>query len=439
MRKDQLLQVIAEWLREMVFPPSTHREMPSLDLRKQRAILAVAGPRRAGKTYYLYQLIQDLMESKGILREDILFVDFEDYRLQGFGPPDVDNLFTAFQQLAGRQPRFLFFDEIQHVPQWNRILRTLHNRRGYTIVVSGSNSSLLSQEIATELRGRYEDILMLPFSFREVLHFHHVTFDAAMFHTSQRGQLIQAFDDYLQFGGFPETLSRERAPEKRKLLQTYYRTVFYKDILERYHIKARPVLDQMMGSFLESYSTTFSISTFEKQLKTAGLTGSKRTISNYLHFLEEAFFLITSEKFAYSQRKRMMNPKKVYLMDTGFALLGGAFTENRGYLLENVVALELLRRQRRMFYFKATQECDFILQEGRHPYEAWQVCWEVTPRNEQRELKGLFEAMRQYKIPKGGILTYDQEEVRTINGMNVPLMPVWKWLLLSRDEEKSFL
>jgi len=126
-------------------------------------------------------------------------------------------------------------------------------------------------------------------------------------------------------------------------------------------------------------------------------------------------------------------------MDTGFALLGGAFTENRGYLLENVVALELLRRQRRMFYLKAIQECDFILQEDRHPSEAWQVCWEVTPRNEQRELKGLLEAMRRHKIPKGRILTYDQEEARTINGMNVPLMPVWKWLLLSRDQEKSFL
>jgi predicted AAA+ superfamily ATPase len=375
--------------------------------------------------------MQDLMESKEILREDILFVDFEDYRLQGFGPTDVDNLFTAFQQIAGRQPRFLFFDEIQHVPEWNRILRTLHNRRGYTIVISGSNSSLLSQEIATELRGRYEDVLMLPFSFREVLHFNNILFDAAMFHTSQRGRLIQIFDDYLQFGGFPETLLREKAAEKRKLLQSYYRTVFYKDILERYNIKARPILDQMMGSFLESYSTTFSISTFEKQLKAAGLTGSKRTISNYLHFLEEAFFLITSEKFAYSQRKRMMNPKKVYLMDTGFASLGGAFSENRGYLLENVVALEFLRRQHQMFYYKGTQECDFILQEGKRPSEAWQVCWEVTPQNEQRELKGLLEAMRHYKIPKGGILTYDQEGVRTVNGTNVRMVPVWKWLLIS--------
>jgi predicted AAA+ superfamily ATPase len=363
-------------------------------------------------------------------------VDFEDYRLQGFGPSDVDTLFTVFQQLAGRHPKFLFFDEIQHVPHWNRILRTLHNRQRYKIVVSGSNSSLLSREIASELRGRYEDILMLPFSFREVLRFRNITFDSAMLHTSERGRLIQAFDDYLQFGGFPETLLRTESSEKRRLLHTYYRTIFYKDILERYSIKARSVLDQMMGSLLENYSRTFSISTFERQLKAAGLTGSKRTIANYLHFLEEAFFLLTSEKFAHSPRKRMMNPKKVYLMDTGFASLGSAFTENRGYLLENVVALEFLRRQRQMFYFKETQECDFILQEGRRPSKAWQVCWEMTPRNEQRELKGLLEAMRHYKIPKGGILTYDQGGVRSVNGKKVPMVPVWKWLLLSEHQER---
>jgi hypothetical protein len=430
MNRDQLLQVVGEWLRETVLPPMTTREVRPLDLRKQRAILAVAGPRRAGKTYYLYQLIQSLLESELAVRQDILLVDFEDYRLQGFGPHDIDTLFTVFQQLAGRSPRFLFFDEIQHLPDWNRVLRTLHNRQRYTIVVSGSNSSLLSREIATELRGRYEDILMLPFSFRETLRFRNMSFDSAMLHTSERGKLIQAFDDYLQFGGFPETLSREEPSEKRKLLQTYYRTIFYKDILERYSIKARSLLDQMMGSLLENYSRTFSISTFERQLKAAGLAGSKRTIANYLHFLEEAFFLLTSEKFAYSARKRMMNPKKVYLMDTGFASLGGAFSENRGHLLENVVALEFLRRQRQTFYFKETQECDFILQEGRRPSEAWQVCWEMTPQNEQRELKGLLEAMRRYKIPKGGILTYDQEGVRTVNGTNVRMVPVWKWLLV---------
>jgi hypothetical protein len=436
MNRDYLLQVVGEWLHEVTLPPLTAREMRSLNLRKQRAILAVAGPRRAGKTYYLYQLIQNLLESKEAVREDILFVDFEDYRLQGFGPPDVDTLFTVFQQLTGRYPRFLFFDEIQHIPDWNRILRTLHNRQRYTIVVSGSNSSLLSREIASELRGRYEDILMLPFSFREVLRFRNTSFDPAMLHTSERGRLIQAFDDYLQFGGFPETLSRSEPAEKRRLLQTYYRTIFYKDILERYSIKARSVLDQMMGSLVESYSRTFSISTFEKQLKASGLTGSKRTIANYLHFLEEAFFLFTTEKFAYSSRKRMMNPKKVYLMDTGFASLGSAFTENRGHLLENVVALELLRRQRQMFYFKEAQECDFILKEDRIPSEAWQVCWEMTPRNEQRELKGLIEAMRHYKIPKGGVLTYDQEGVRNKNGINIALVPVWKWLLLPEHQER---
>jgi predicted AAA+ superfamily ATPase len=232
MNRDQLFQVIAEWLRETVLPPLTPREELPLDLRKQRAILAVAGPRRAGKTYYLYQLIQSLLESKATSREDILFVDFEDYRLRGFGPPDIDTLFTVFQQLAGRHPRFLFFDEIQHLPDWNRILRTLHNRQRYTIVVSGSNSSLLSREIATQLRGRYEDLLMLPFSFREVLRFRKIAFDPVMLLTSQRGEVIRAFDDYLQFGGFPETLSKAEPSEKRRLLQTYYRTIFYKDILD---------------------------------------------------------------------------------------------------------------------------------------------------------------------------------------------------------------
>jgi predicted AAA+ superfamily ATPase len=131
---------------------------------------------------------------------------------------------------------------------------------------------------------------MLPFSFPEILRFHNITFDTAMLHTSQRGQLIQAFDDYLQFGGFPEILSRPGTPEKRKLLQTYYRTVFYKDILERHNIKAQPVLDQMMGSFLESYATIFSISTFEKQLKAAGLTGSKRTIEIIFTSWKKPFF-----------------------------------------------------------------------------------------------------------------------------------------------------
>ena len=126
-------------------------------------------------------------------------------------------------------------------------------------------------------------------------------------------------------------------PKMRKLLQSYFHTIFYRDILERYHIKARYVLDALMREILEAFSETFSIGQFEKQLKNNDLSGSKRTIANYLHYLQEAFFIIANDKFAYSPRRRIMNPKKVYLMDTGLAALGRPFSENRGKVIENLV------------------------------------------------------------------------------------------------------
>jgi hypothetical protein len=185
----------------------------------------------------------------------------------------------------------------------------------------------------------------------------------------------------------------------------------------------------VIKNILESYASAFSISAFEKQLKGHGLSGSKRSIADYLRYLEEAFFLIAVEKFDFSPRKRMMNPKKAYLSDTGFSLLGGAFTENRGRLLENAVAIELVRQRRRMMYFEDKGKCDFIVQEGTRPEEAWQVCWEISRSNENREIKGLAAARRELGIKKGGVLTYNQEGTRPLEGVKIPVVPVWKWLL----------
>jgi predicted AAA+ superfamily ATPase len=190
-----------------------------------------------------------------------------------------------------------------------------------------------------------------------------------------------------------------------------------------------------MRNMLEGFAAAFSISAFEKQLKSHELTGSKRSIANYLRFLEEAFFINALEKFDYSPRKRSMNPKKIFLLDTGFSLLGGAFTEDRGRLLENVVAVELFRRRARTMYFKNKGECDFVVQRGRRPEEAWQVCWELNEANEKRELRGFFEAQRSLGIKGGGILTYSQEGTRKINGAEIRLQPVWKWLLGNTPEK----
>lgn len=428
LKEDALRAVAAEWLERSSATNLIARVTP-LDLRADAFITAIVGPRRSGKTSLMLHAADELIRSGKARRKDFLFVDFEDYRLQGFMPQDIDRLLTAFHQLTGQHPRYLFFDEIQHLPTWSRVLRTLHNQRRYRIVVTGSNSELLSREIATELRGRYLDILMLPFSFREYLAFHSVPFDAVTIHTPSRGRILKAFEAYLQEGGFPEVVANADPIIKRQLLQTYYGTIFYKDILERYAIKARTILDRMMSYALDSYAGLFSVSAFEKMLKTAGLSGSKRTIANYLHYLEEAFFLVLAEKFSFSPRTRAMNPRKAYLIDQGFAGLGVPFSENRGRLLENMVAVELYRRKQDFFYHKDRQECDFIIKSGTKPVLAAQVCWEMTAKNEARELKGLHEALTAWKIKDGLILTANQESELTVEGRKIMVRPAWKWAL----------
>jgi predicted AAA+ superfamily ATPase len=380
----------------------------------------------------MYQLIQDLLAQGNWSREDILFVDFEDYRLTDFTAADTDALLTAFQQVAGKAPTFLFFDEIQQLPGWSRVLRTLHNQNRYRIAVTGSNADLLEREIATELRGRCRNILLMPFSFPEFLRFHGIPDDERTLLTPARGRVLKAFEQYLHEGGFPEVVKKETVTEKRELLQTYYRTIFYRDILERYNVKAKTLLEAVMRNSLNTFSDLFSISLFEKELKRHQLPGSKQTISNYLGYLREVFFLTTHDKFSYSPRQRIMNPKKIYLLDTGFSLLSTDFSENRGKLLENAVAVEMFRRRAECFYYKGRRECDFIIKEGTKPKAAIQVCWELTPKNETRELRGLREAMNAFAIEEGFILTNDEERELSFEGAKIQVMPVWKWLRAAR-------
>jgi len=422
-------RIVAEWLEDWRAPEMIPRDLRPPALENLSEILAVVGPRRAGKTYFMFQMLEDLVRRSVCARDDILFVDFEDYRLADMKPDEIDLLFVAFNQLAGKPPRFLFFDEIQHLPSWSRVLRTLHNQRRYAIIVSGSNSHLLGEEVSTELRGRYRDLMILPFSFREVCRFRGVRYTPRTFHTAERGRIIKVFDDYARNGGFPEIWQRSGTVERRKLLQNYYRAVFYHDILDRHSVKARPLLENLMRYCVNIAADQFSISAFYRHWERQGFPGSKRTIAAYLLYLEEAFFLIAHEKYSYSPRKRIMNPKRIYLLDHGFMSLATQFSENRGKALENVAAVELYRRQRDAFYHKGRKECDFVVLADGKPSEAMQVCWELNDRTENREYAGLLEAMKAFRIKKGTILTYNQSGRRSLSGGAIEILPVWQWLL----------
>ncbi len=428
--RETLMRVVAEWLEEERLPSVVPRDVPPVvGARPLSRIAAVVGPRRAGKTCFMFQCMASLLDNGVCSRDDILFLDFEDFRLAGMGGRELDEVFVVFQQLTGKYPRYLFFDEIQNLKMWSRVLRTLHNRRKFSIVVTGSNSRLSSREVATELRGRCSDVMILPFPFREYVRVRGLSFSGVALHTAARGRLLAAFDDYLAHGGFPEVVMAEGAHERRRLLRDYFRTIFYRDVVERYAIRAPYVMEALMSELLESYSAVFSVSAFERASRRNGLPVSKRTVANYFHHLQESFFVVAVRKFSFSPRKRAMNPRKVYLIDTGFASIGGAFTENRGRILENAVAVELLRRGVEFYYFKGRRECDFMVKRGVSAACAVQVCWEITDSNRKREVGGLLEACRAAGISSGVILTYDQEGAFEEEGMEIRMVPVWKWML----------
>jgi predicted AAA+ superfamily ATPase len=269
------------------------------------------------------------------------------------------------------------------------------------------------------------EVAMMPFSFPEFLRFKKIQFTPAMIHTESRGRLIAAFEEYLTGGGFPGAAGCESLLERRRLLQGYYQTTYYKDILERYDIRAKETLSAMMRQMVDQAGELFSISAFTKSLKRRGIESSKRTVANYLSHLEEALFVIATEKFAYSQRQRTANLVKCYLFDTGFKQLAVNFSANRGKMLENLVAIELRRRGKEFFYFRNKGECDFVLVEGNRPVSAIQVCWEIQEQNRKRETAGLREALAELGIQDCRILSFDDTEPIE----EFSQTPVWRWLL----------
>jgi len=417
--------IVGEWLEQYAMPELVVRDAEYPDILNLSEILAVVGPRRSGKTFFFFQLMHELTKRRGVPRDRILFVDFEDYRMSYLGVDPMGELLSAFEQLTGHAPEYLFLDEVQQLPNWSRVVRTLHNRRVFKIMISGSNSKLLGREVSTELRGRCVEVAMFPFSFSEFLRFKGIEVNESMIHTSAKGRILGAFEDYLSRGGFPGVAACDSVMERRRTLQGYYQTTYYKDILERYDIRAKETLSSMMRNAVDQAGEMFSISAFTKTLAQRGIDCSKRTVANYLAYLEEAFFVILTEKFAYSQRQRTANQVKCYLFDTGFKQLAVNFSPNKGKLLENLVAIELRRRGKEFFYYRDRGECDFIVMNGERPESAIQVCWEINEKNRPREARGLREALKALDVRNGLILSY--------NGVSeieeIPQTPVWRWLL----------
>jgi hypothetical protein len=416
MDKELLRQVVLQQKKELSkIEETVTRELLSevLEWFKDNRIMILTGIRRSGKSTLLRQTMNALSE--------YCYVNFEDERFIGFKAENFELLNEVLIEIYGN-PKIYFFDEIQNVEQFEVFVRRLQDQ-GKKIVMTGSNASLLSSELGTRLTGRYKSFEVYPFSFSEYLAFKKVQPEKEWFYLAEKKVgLIKLFGEYLSNGGMPEYLKNR----DMEYIRTVYENIIYRDIVARYSIKKQKTIKELVNLLTTNISSQFTYNSLRKDL---GLSNAV-TVKEYIHYLCGSYLFFELQKFSFSAKKQLNSPKKIYSIDPAFIHLTSlSFSTNKGRLLEDIVLIELKRRKKEAYYYSEKKECDFIVKEGAKISEAIQVCHAINETNKEREVNGLLEAMEQFKLKEGLILTQEQEgEIKNKN-KKIRIMPAWKWML----------
>jgi predicted AAA+ superfamily ATPase len=361
---------------------------------------------------------------KKIRDETCVYFNFEDERLPE-STEVLTQLLYAVEELYPEKPSIFFLDEIHVIPDWGKFLRRIMDK-GYKVFVTGSSSKLGLKEIPTELRGRTRNYGIFPLDFQEYLRFKNVPYHDLDSHLE--AEINRILDEYLVYGGFPEIFDAGYL-ERKEVIQEYYRTLVQRDLIERFNIKEEALLRATLKLLLNSL--TISISKLTKTLKSIGFRCSKNTISNYLSYMSQSFFLIQAIYYSRNVKDQMQYPRKVYFIDNGF-LKYLSLNPDKGRSLENLVAIELNRRGYDLFYWKNQkgEEVDFVIMENDTVSGLTQVCYNMTIEDtREREIRALIKAMKHFGLDSGTILTFDQEETIIENDFRIKVIPISQWLL----------
>ena len=378
-------------------------------------VIIISGLRRSGKSTLLKEIKHRYYED-----ENIYYFNFEDERLVNFTLEDFNLLYETFMEIVGKSNIF-FFDEIQVVNGWEAFVRRM-NDKGYKFFITGSNSSMLSREMGTKLTGRSIAIELYPFSFKECLSYVNVDTNKTMLLTEDRALIKKEFNEYIDKGGMPEY----RIYKNDKTLKDLYENILYRDVIVRYNLSDEKSLKELTHFLFSNYGKEISYNNLKSMLN----LGSINTVKHYTNYLENSYLIFTIPKYDESLKKQIYSKKKVYVIDMGLInLISFKFSKNSGRILENIVFLELKRKNKDIFYHKEKSECDFIIKDKLKIVQAIQVTQNLDDGNKSREIAGLLEACNRYKLKEGMILTYDQEEDIIVDGKKIVVEPVWKWLL----------
>ena len=416
MNRDVLKQIIIDQKEMYLGNPLISRDY---DL-EENVNYCFVGIRRTGKSYMMYQQIHNLMND-GISSSQIVYVNFEDERLLEISVDDLNTILEIGIEFSGSKGKpYLFLDEIQNVDGWEKFVRRVADMK-YRINITGSNSKMLSKEIASTLGGRFMIVNVFPYSFKEYLsanHIENVRLD--QIGTKKRADIVNQYEQYVTYGTFPELVDIKN---KRPFLNNIYQTVYLQDIITRNKITNDFAVRLILKKIAESVTKSLSFNRLTNIVKSAGISIGKQTVINYVGHMLDSYLIFSLQNYA----SKKTSPK-YYFMDTG--LLGLMLLDCRTAQLENLVAVELIRRYgfENVYFFENNIEVDFYVpSENLAIQVSMQVLEDVDTL--ERETKAFVKLNQFIPDTKCLLVTNSEETKLNCDGIKIDVVPAWKWLL----------
>jgi len=425
--KNTFQSIIA--LHQQEIPLNLLERATQLPLDEGR-IVTVTGIRRCGKSSLLGLAINRLLKN-GVPRERILYVGFDDERFLSMSPDNFDELLQAYREMyphTAIKDVYMFFDEIQLVKGWELFVLRVYKNYCKHIFITGSTAKMLSEEMASALRGWPDEYREYPLSFSEYLRFKNI--EANRYTEEGKAVLASAFRTYCEEGGFPEVALTTTKSDKIKILQSYFNTMLFRDMMEHYNIGTPSfVVRYFLKRVMNNLTKPTSVNNIYNDLKSQGLKVSKDSLYLWLDYACNIFMLRKVEKYDKSIVKQRSASAKYYVAD--IALHNAVLlpeSEDSGKALENIVYLNLERslgEEDRVFYYNDSKECDFVVQRGERVAELIQVCWVLNEENIEREIGGLLAASTFTGCTKCSIITFNQQQSLERNGLHIDVKAIW--------------
>lgn len=395
--------------------------------------ISIIGVRRSGKTFLTKQFLKKAIDS-GLDPKQTLYVNLEDPRFHPYLSLELlDEIYQAYRTFVNKEGfALIVLDEVQNIKNWEKWVRRTMEKENVQIVMTGSTSSLLKTEVSTALTGRSLTLEVFPLSFHEFLKFKGVVLEDQLDVVKNKAKIERLFIEYLQFGGFPRVVLEEDEFLKREMLKELFDGIVMRDIVFRHGFRDVNSVKLVAELAIKSFSSLKSVSSLRNEL--AGILKRKVSpnfVAEVMEALRESYLLFTIPPFSPKIKDVKKYPKKIYAVDTGLATtVTLSFSKNLGRLVENAVALHLIKKygENNLFYYRGKREVDFILREGLRITKAIQVTWDLRESYE-REVKALLEAMDVFNLEEGIIVTADQEREEVYEDKEIRVLPFWKFLL----------